>query len=56
VWDLEEVEERLAKRMKRTYLDVSEFASTRKCDWRTAAMCIALGRISKAYSERGIFP
>ncbi len=56
VWDLEEVEERLAKRMKRTYLAVSEFASTRKCDWRTAAMCIALGRIAKAYGERGIFP
>jgi glutamate dehydrogenase (NAD(P)+) len=56
VWDLEEVEERLAKRMKRTYLAVSEYAATRKCDWRTAAMCLALGRISKAYGERGIFP
>lgn len=56
VWDLEEVEERLARRMKRTYLAVSEYAATRRCDWRTAAMCIALGRISKAYSERGIFP
>jgi glutamate dehydrogenase (NAD(P)+) len=56
VWDLEEVEERLAKRMKRTYLSVSEYAATRKCDWRTAAMCLALGRIAKAYGERGIFP
>jgi glutamate dehydrogenase (NAD(P)+) len=56
VWDLEEVEERLAKRMKRTYLAVSEYAANRKCDWRTAAMCLALGRISKAYGERGIFP
>jgi glutamate dehydrogenase (NAD(P)+) len=56
VWDLEEVEERLAKRMKRTYLAVSEFAATRKCGWRTAAMCIALGRLAKAYGERGIFP
>jgi glutamate dehydrogenase (NAD(P)+) len=55
-WDLEEVEEKLAKRMKRTYLAVSEYASTRKCDWRTAAMCIALSRIAKPYSERGIFP
>jgi glutamate dehydrogenase (NAD(P)+) len=56
VWDLEEVEERLAKRMKRTFLAVSEYAATRKCDWRTAAMCLALGRIAKAYGERGIFP
>jgi len=55
-WDLEEVEDRLAKRMKRTYLQVSEYAASRKCDWRTAAMGIALERIGKAYSERGIFP
>jgi glutamate dehydrogenase (NAD(P)+) len=55
-WDLEEVEERLAKRMKRTYLAVSEYAATKKCSWRNAAMCIALDRIGKAYSERGIFP
>jgi len=55
-WDLEEVEERLAKRMKRTYLAVSEYAAMKKCDWRTAAMCIALDRIGKSYAERGIFP
>jgi glutamate dehydrogenase (NAD(P)+) len=56
IWDLEEIEEKLAKRMKRTYLAVSEYAATRKCDWRTAAMSIALGRLAKPYSERGIFP
>jgi glutamate dehydrogenase (NAD(P)+) len=55
-WDLEEVEERLAKRMKRTYLAVSEYALQKKCDWRMAAMCISLDRISRAYLERGIFP
>jgi glutamate dehydrogenase (NAD(P)+) len=56
IWDLEEVEEKLAKRMKRTYLAVSEYAATRKCDWRTAAMSIALGRLAKPYSERGNLP
>jgi glutamate dehydrogenase/leucine dehydrogenase len=55
-WDLEEVEERLAKRMKRTFLAVSEYSAQKKCDWRMAAMGIALDRIGKAYSERGIFP
>jgi glutamate dehydrogenase (NAD(P)+) len=55
-WDLEEVEERLAKRMKRTYLAVNELAHQKKCDWRMAAMCLALDRIGRAYSERGIFP
>jgi glutamate dehydrogenase (NAD(P)+) len=55
-WELEEVEERLAKRMKRTYLAVTEYAQQKKCDWRMAAMGIALERIGKAYAERGIFP
>ncbi len=55
-WDLEEVEERLAKRMKRTYLHVNEYALAKKCDWRMAAMGIALERIGRAYAERGIFP
>ena len=56
VWDFEEVDEKLAKKMKRTYLAVSEYAATRKCGWRMAAMCIALSRIAKPYSDRGIFP
>jgi glutamate dehydrogenase (NAD(P)+) len=55
-WDLEEVEERLAKRMKRTFLAVTEYAAQKKCDWRMGAMGIALDRINKAYAERGIFP
>jgi glutamate dehydrogenase (NAD(P)+) len=55
-WDLEDVEERLAKRMKRTYLAVSEYAAMKKCDWRSAALCIALDRVGKTYGERGIFP
>jgi glutamate dehydrogenase (NAD(P)+) len=55
-WDLEEVEERLAKRMKRTYLAVTEYATVKKCDWRVAAMAIAVERIARTYAERGIFP
>jgi len=55
-WELEEVEERLQKRMKRTYLTVDEYASTKKVGWRDAAMAIAVERIGKAYAERGIFP
>ncbi len=55
-WELEEVEERLAKRMKRTYLAVSEYASVKKCDWRVAAMALAVERIARTYAERGIFP
>ncbi len=55
-WELEEVEEKLEKRMKRTYGHVRDFAAERKLDFRTAAYAIGLGRIETAYSERGIFP
>jgi glutamate dehydrogenase (NAD(P)+) len=55
-WELEEVEEKLEKRMKKTYQQVREFAEERKLDFRTAAYGIALQRVEAAYSERGIFP
>jgi glutamate dehydrogenase (NAD(P)+) len=55
-WDLEEVETRLEKRMKKTYSMVRDVANERKVDFRTAAYIIGLERISVAYSERGIFP
>ena len=55
-WDLEEVERRLEAGMKRTYAIVRDYAEERKVDYRTAAYSIALDRIEKAYSERGIFP
>ena len=55
-WDLEDVEERLAKRMKRTYLQVNELAQMKKVSLRDAAMSLAVDRIGKAYFERGIFP
>lgn len=55
-WDLEDVEERLAKRMKRTYLQVNELAGMKKVGLRDAAMSLAVDRIGKAYADRGIFP
>jgi glutamate dehydrogenase (NAD(P)+) len=55
-WDLEEVESRLERRMKRTFGHVRDFALERKLDWRTAAYAIGLERIQSSYLERGIFP
>jgi glutamate dehydrogenase (NAD(P)+) len=55
-WDLEEVESRLERRMKRTYAMIRDFAQERNVDWRTAAYAIGLERIQKSYQERGIFP
>jgi glutamate dehydrogenase (NAD(P)+) len=55
-WDLEEVERRLEAGMKRTYAIVRDYAEEKKVDFRTASYSIALDRLEKAYSERGIFP
>ena len=55
-WELEEVETRLENGMKRTYGIVRDYAEERKLDFRTASYSIALDRLEKAYSERGIFP
>jgi len=56
VWDKEEVDERLSKTMRRTYLRVADFANEKKTDMRTAAFCIAIDRIASSYADRGIFP
>src|SRR5207249_7177152 len=45
-WDLEEVEMRLEKRMKKTYGMIRDVSSERKVDYRTAAYIIGLERIS----------
>jgi glutamate dehydrogenase (NAD(P)+) len=55
-WDLEEVESRLERRMKRTYALVRDVATERNVDWRTAAYVIGLERMQRCYLERGIFP
>jgi glutamate dehydrogenase (NAD(P)+) len=55
-WDLEEVESRLERRMKRTFAILRDFSIERGVDWRTAAYAIGLDRLQKAYLERGIFP
>lgn len=55
-WDLEEVDNKLYKKMVSSYERVREAAKTYKTDWRTAAYTIALARLEKTYKERGIFP
>lgn len=55
-WDLEEVEARLEKQMKRSYGWVRDFAHEKRLDLRTAAYAIGLDRIRRAYADRGIWP
>jgi glutamate dehydrogenase (NAD(P)+) len=55
-WDLEEVDDKLHKKMLKAYDKVSTVAREREVDWRTAAYIVALTRLQSVYRERGIFP
>jgi glutamate dehydrogenase (NAD(P)+) len=55
-WDLEEVEQKLERRMVKRYAKVMDFAKTRKVPTRIAAYAVALENLKIAYEERGIFP
>ncbi len=55
-WDIEEVDSKLEKRMKKAYIKVRDAARNYKTDWRTAAYIVALSRLETVLKERGIFP
>ncbi len=46
----------LQKKMKESFDKVYEYSDREALDLRTAAYCIAIKRIEKAYIQRGIFP
>ncbi|MDT7827977.1 Glu/Leu/Phe/Val dehydrogenase [Pricia sp. S334] len=56
IWQLEEVMEKLEKKMKESFTRVVKTSRERKVDMRTAAFVIAIGRLEEAYIQRGIFP
>ena len=55
-WDLLDVEQRAAKRMKRTYGYVEDRRRDLKTDLRTTCYAIALERLRDVYMARGIWP
>ncbi len=55
-WELQEVDEKLHKKMVSSYQRVRDTALEYKVDNRTAAYIVALNRLEKVYRERGIFP
>jgi glutamate dehydrogenase (NAD(P)+) len=55
-WELEEVDARLEKAMKRIYRRVVELAREHECSLREAAYAIALRRLGAVYKQRLIFP
>ncbi|KPJ58730.1 MAG: glutamate dehydrogenase [Latescibacteria bacterium DG_63] len=56
LWELEEVDSKLHKRLVCAYKNVSDTANKYSTDLRTAAYIVALSRLETAYKKRGIFP
>jgi len=55
-WELEEVDAKLHKKIVDAYERVGQTAEEFDTGWRTAAYIVALKRLEKVYTERGIFP
>lgn len=55
-WEEGEVNQRLAKIMKRSYQQVHHMMQHHKTDMRTAALIIGVDRVAEATVTRGIFP
>ncbi|MBR9853343.1 MAG: Glu/Leu/Phe/Val dehydrogenase [Algicola sp.] len=56
IWQLDEVLEKLEKKMRESFNKVMQKTKTQKIDMRTAAFVIAIERLEEAYVQRGIFP
>ncbi|CDF79231.1 NAD-specific glutamate dehydrogenase [Formosa agariphila KMM 3901] len=56
LWHMDEVILKLEKVLKESFKRVYDYAITEGVDMRTAAFCLAIQRIEKAYIQRGIFP
>jgi len=56
LWNIDEVMEKLEKKLNNSYNKVLEYAKKEGVDLRTAAYCIAIERIENTYVQRGIFP
>ncbi len=55
-WELEEVQMRLERRMRRGYQSVADRMRELKTDMRTTCYAIALERLRDTYKARGIWP
>lgn len=56
VWMLEEILEKIEKKIQFSFNRVVHYAEKEQVDLRTAAFCIAIQRVEQAYVHRGIFP
>ncbi|MHA7944190.1 Glu/Leu/Phe/Val family dehydrogenase [Formosa sp. 3Alg 14/1] len=56
LWHMDEVILKLEKTLKGSFKRVYDYSVAENIDMRTAAFCLAIQRIEKAYIQRGIFP
>lgn len=56
IWQMQEVMDKLKKKLEESFNKVMETSKTRKVDMRTAAFIIAIERLEQTYVQRGIFP
>ncbi|PZD76725.1 glutamate dehydrogenase [Mesonia sp. K7] len=56
IWSLEEVMQKIEKKLTENYRKVEGAVQEHGVDWRMAAYLIAIKRIELAYTQRGIFP
>lgn len=56
LWQIDEVMEKLEKKLTQVFNNVEREVNKRRVDWRTAAYILAVSRIETAYVQRGIFP
>lgn len=55
-WELDEVDNKLHKKIINAYEQVHDTAEKFRVDWRTAAQVVAISRLESVYKERGIYP
>jgi glutamate dehydrogenase (NAD(P)+) len=55
-WDELDVQERLRRQLRAAFARVMEAAERLDTDWRTAALSVAIERVSEAARLRGIYP
>jgi glutamate dehydrogenase (NAD(P)+) len=55
-WDELETQERLRRQLRAAFGRVMEAADRLACDWRLAALSVAIERVSEAARMRGVYP
>jgi len=56
LWNEEEISDRLARILGRSFAKVLNISKTKKVDMRTAALILGIGRVAEAQKLRGIYP